>query len=763
MGFHVCQTPADKNKKQKLLQRGRYLIRGIDLEPLMVVDRCGRAEAEVRAAAAAASGDGRGRRRGGGKAIFGGPGAPPPDRPGGPPPDRPGGPPPDRPGGPPPDRPGAALRFYGRSGDVLRMVKEQTAHGHGSPPPGAARLRRQRPEPGEAAPSFQLDTLDGPLAYPLREAAALLFHAFTNKSGFLECLWTAPESLGALVAGELPDSSHVLFMSFDDSAAHDVRWMKQQLVSSMEKRVKNATRMKDLLSRLHFVPVPIYALGNWIPELFYSWTCKGHNCGFSQAIFTSPEWEMIVIAKRLDARYDWLMQSWKSEPYLIKNGGDGCSISSHVKDAAALVSDEGNCSHFAKVQNMALSGAAGVLVYVGLGQPLQDMNCEEEECSSIINIPASMVHFEKDVIAAVRDDKQVNVVLQNTPSSTFFFGIDLEGKLSEMGWFLYPTFKFMVWQAQWFNYMRGLDDKLQRPAIIVNVFNEVLMQGDDGVFATVELPEDLSSFNILELDASLSCPGTRDESCAHWDHTVQLYVCCEQNSSYCNLELGRWITPFRRRVGHWLTDVSPLLPLLNQNTCTFNIKTAPWAMPWKPSLNLRFSESGQTESGNSSMLHPFEVKQLFTGGTFDRNYNKKYQPIKFVVPSLTKKVELYVVITGHGSDENGCGEFCVTSHYFVINSKINNSKTFDNAGTAFGCADKVLEGVVPNEHGTWLYGRNGWCDGQDVAPWRTDVTDQVNLGGINDILYFGLFEGKDPDPKQNPGYIILYSYLIFYK
>uniref|UniRef100_A0A4W3HJL8 Si:dkey-256h2.1 n=1 Tax=Callorhinchus milii TaxID=7868 RepID=A0A4W3HJL8_CALMI len=619
-----------------------------------------------------------------------------------------------------PYQPARSLRSAGSG--LLR-----TAHGHGSPPPGAARLRRQRPEPGEAAPSFQLDTLDGPLAYPLREAAALLFHAFTNKSGFLECLWTAPESLGALVAGELPDSSHVLFMSFDDSAAHDVRWMKQQLVSSMEKR------MKDLLSRLHFVPVPIYALGNWIPELFYSWTCKGHNCGFSQAIFTSPEWEMIVIAKRLDARYDWLMQSWKSEPYLIKNGGDGCSISSHVKDAAALVSDEGNCSHFAKVQNMALSGAAGVLVYVGLGQPLQDMNCEEEECSSFVFFSYHLHEWVGFTLIQYR-------------------------KLSEMGWFLYPTFKFMVWQAQWFNYMRGLDDKLQRPAIIVNVFNEVLMQGDDGVFATVELPEDLSSFNILELDASLSCPGTRDESCAHWDHTVQLYVCCEQNSSYCNLELGRWITPFRRRVGHWLTDVSPLLPLLNQNTCTFNIKTAPWAMPWKPSLNLRFSESG-----NSSMLHPFEVKQLFTGGTFDRNYNKKYQPIKFVVPSLTKKVELYVVITGHGSDENGCGEFCVTSHYFVINSKINNSKTFDNAGTAFGCADKVLEGVVPNEHGTWLYGRNGWCDGQDVAPWRTDVTDQVNLGGINDILYFGLFEGKDPDPKQNPGYIILYSYLIFYK
>ena len=30
------------------------------------------------------------------------------------------------------------------------------------------------------------------------------------------------------------------------------------------------------------------------------------------------------------------------------------------------------------------------------------------------------------------------------------------------------------------------------------------------------------------------------------------------------------------------------------------------------------------------------------------------------------------------------------------------------------CA-QVREGIVPNEHGTWQYGRNGWCDGQQVG------------------------------------------------
>lgn len=35
----------------------------------------------------------------------------------------------------------------------------------------------------------------------------------------------------------------------------------------------------------------------------------------------------------------------------------------------------------------------------------------------------------------------------------------------------------------------------------------------------------------------------------------------------CGFELGRWVTPFRRGSGEWLTDVTPLLPLLPTNRC----------------------------------------------------------------------------------------------------------------------------------------------------------------------------------------------------
>ncbi|XP_072109517.1 uncharacterized protein [Mobula birostris] len=620
-----------------------------------------------------------------------------------------------------------------------------------------------QPEPGMSAPHFTVDTLDGPLTFPPSQQhspASLIFHAFTNKSGFLECMWASDSALAPLVHA-LPNNSHVVFMSFDDNAPRDVGWMKQRIVQVLERRVKDIERIKDLLSRLHFVPVPVFALGNWIPAVFYSWRCQGLNCGFPQVVFTSAE--LSIVGKRLDARYDWIMKSWKSVPYTLRDGGDGCDITPTVKGAVALVSAEGNCSYFTKIKNMENSAAFGVLVYVSLGKALQDMNCEGTECFTAINIPASMIHFQKDVFDSLRNHTNVNVTFQHTPSPNFFFGINMERRLSEMGWFLYPSFNFVVWQAEWFSYMKNLETKLQRPAFVINIFNDTLMQGDKGAVAIIDLPKDLSSFNRLELDVSLSCPGTTDGTCAIWDHRIELQVCCKENSSYCDLELGRWITPFRRRIGHWLTDVSPLLPLFNGAKCTFTMKTVPWAMPWKPSLNLRFGKENQVSTGYSSALHPFQLLRLFNGGTFNINYNRKYKPIKFTVPPSTRKVELYAVITGHGSDENGCGEFCVTSHHFVINAVFNNSRTFDNAGTSLGCADKVSEGVIPNEHGTWLYGRNGWCDGQDVAPWISDVTKQVNMIGLNSIIYFGWFNGKDPNPKQNPGEIVMYSYLVFYK
>ena len=47
----------------------------------------------------------------------------------------------------------------------------------------------------------------------------------------------------------------------------------------------------------------------------------------------------------------------------------------------------------------------------------------------------------------------------------------------------------------------------------------------------------------------------------------------------------------------------------------------------------------------------------------------------------------------------------------------------------------ILQGVIPNQYGTWGYGRAGWCPGQDVTPYITDITEYISVGDENIIDY----------------------------
>ena len=69
--------------------------------------------------------------------------------------------------------------------------------------------------------------------------------------------------------------------------------------------------------------------------------------------------------------------------------------------------------------------------------------------------------------------------------------------------------------------------------------------------------------------------------------------------------------------------------------------------------------------------------------------------------------------------------------------------------------------VEPNEHGTWFFGRNGWCDGQDVKPWVFDITNKLKPAGkMNIIEYAGLLNGATPNPTVSPGEMLMSSYII---
>ncbi len=112
-----------------------------------------------------------------------------------------------------------------------------------------------------------------------------------------------------------------------------------------------------------------------------------------------------------------------------------------------------------------------------------------------------------------------------------------------------------------------------------------------------------------------------------------------------------------------MTDISSYLPLFSigmkkkkngskkkkkkiftwkggSNYCEFQLQTDSYILkPWKANLNIIFE-------WDQPLYESSEEFSLFQGGTFDKNYNKKYSPILFNFPTPAKKVKIVAVITG---------------------------------------------------------------------------------------------------------------------
>ena len=233
---------------------------------------------------------------------------------------------------------------------------------------------------------------------------------------------------------------------------------------------------------------------------------------------------------------------------------------------------------------------------------------------------------------------------------------------------------------------------------------------------------------------------------------MSLRVCDDLADGPCTSEIARWITAYKRS-GRWVTEISPNLALL----------------PRSGPVRLRLEPGGVSAEAPyvvDMVLHtsvacdpaevPFDHLPLWEGGPFDQDYNSLHDPIEFTPPAGTRRVEIVAHLTGHGwgSEIDNCAEFCNHTHHFRVGAVAGEPRDLvvdhPEANSAFGCADRVSEGVVPNQYGTWAFGRGGWCPGLDVPPRVFDITAAIDLTGPNVIEYTALFRGADYSPRPNP-------------
>lgn len=274
----------------------------------------------------------------------------------------------------------------------------------------------------------------------------------------------------------------------------------------------------------------------------------------------------------------------------------------------------------------------------------------------------------------------------------------------------------------------------------------------------VTLPDaaTLAGFDTLQVEVDMRCPDPEKPevgNCGAWDYLAYLWV-QEQDGSWT--ELSRFITSYHRET-HWVADATPMLAVLAAGgTRHFKWEWAPeWnVQPTETRLNLRFSTTGRG-------VRPTVSKHLFDGGPWNSAYNDGREPQTFAVPAGAKKVELWSVITGHGSSPvDQCAEFCNHQHEFTVNGNTHLAE-FPIAQVNEGCVPELKNGMVPNQWGTWWFGRGGWCPGQQVNPVVFDVTSEVTAGQDATISYRGLFKGNTPN--DNGGDIRLNTWIVVYE
>ena len=127
---------------------------------------------------------------------------------------------------------------------------------------------------------------------------------------------------------------------------------------------------------------------------------------------------------------------------------------------------------------------------------------------------------------------------------------------------------------------------------------------------------------------------------------------------------------------------------------------------------------------------------------------------------------LSTLVTGHGfNDSKSCAEFCDTVHHVTVNG---TDFTLSNpvAEQPLGCFEQVNDGVIPNQAGTWVYGRNNWCPGTGVKLWNADLSMAASGEGPHTLTYKALVDGVDHVSVLNgadrDASIHMTSWLVYY-
>ncbi len=328
------------------------------------------------------------------------------------------------------------------------------------------------------------------------------------------------------------------------------------------------------------------------------------------------------------------------------------------------------------------------------------------------------------------------------------------------GWPWADNLAYAAHEAQYFDFEAERQERLdaQDAAGQVTVLpvwtGEILAEYAD---AEVTFPSaaEMATFDSLEIDVVANCPDetlAEFNNCGAWDYLAHVWLLDVDGETW--LEMSRFITPYHREASYIL-DATQALPWLAEGGArTIRYSFAPsWnTQPTYTEFSFRLGALEQD-------ARPTQTHYLFGGGGFGGAYNDGRDPIEVAIPATATRVEVRAIITGHGMDAGNCAEFCNHQHEWTVGDEVV-MHDHPIVGNQEGCAQAIPQGVVPNQGGTWWFGRGGWCPGQRVDPMVIDATDQV-VGGTLTVGYRGLLGGGTP--PDGSGNIVMNSWVVVYE
>lgn len=238
--------------------------------------------------------------------------------------------------------------------------------------------------------------------------------------------------------------------------------------------------------------------------------------------------------------------------------------------------------------------------------------------------------------------------------------------------------------------------------------------------ANVAFPSAETEVRQVLLNVTFGCPDTM--RCADWDYLDRILV--HRIGTADTLEVARMLTPYGGGFSNdwhftWTTDLTGLRSLL-RDPCAVIYEHSGYEpnidRGWAVTLDFAFI-LGKPARPVLALVPLYSGS--FAYGDTARSIETDLPPRKVDIPEGASGLRIRILQTGHGMNEDGCGEFCAKQRYVIMDG--------DTVATHKLWKDCGCNPVQP-QAGTWIFDRANWCPGELNQP---DVIDVKLARAIN--------------------------------